>query len=701
MNKIILSLLRGLRVLVILSVILGIVSSLFWIKSLISDSFTLRYVYFQIIVLLLVLGILWRIKGWYTHTNNAASILTILGVLGTFIGIYKGLQDFNPGPEVLQDSIEYLLDGLKTAFITSIIGIISALIIKGIISPIAQVSQKREDSDNTAINQLANRFANELMDRFESFENPWEINLSSKLDDLTEVVKVESSETRKVFSNMQTDLTEGQSTTHKRLETLTETVSEKQSELLNGVIPLLTTIQDSLTNEEIGVIAKLEVLTTTVSEKQDALLNGVKDALTPIQTSLADEQASVLTKLEALTTTVSDEHEKLRAEFETFSNNVAESITKLANKELVGALKTVIDEFNTNMVSQFGDNFRHLNEAVDRMVEWQKEYRQIIEKLTEEFHVAVESIEKSRESVDLIAESSEAIALRSESIVTSTEKLDPILHTLNGQLETFDNMSRNAQNAFPIIKGSLDELTTGFSETVKKAIEDSHASMEGQREALEDQFDHIQKTVEKNTDQLSEMTSDFLDVVEKSVSQAQGSMNKQREALKNQFTGLETFKNTVEQKLQEVLDGIKEQLNNVFDSSANQIAQLTTEFTQNLAQQLEKPVNDFTTSFSENINKAISDSQSSVERQHNAIQTQSDHLNDAVRNSVQSMQSQVTILQTGLEEALTTSLNGLVDQLTSLSHKFAEDYTPLTRKLENLLDLARDVEDERNRGGVR
>ena len=38
------------------------------------DYFTLGYTVSQIFVFFLVLGILWKIKGWRTHTNTAASI---------------------------------------------------------------------------------------------------------------------------------------------------------------------------------------------------------------------------------------------------------------------------------------------------------------------------------------------------------------------------------------------------------------------------------------------------------------------------------------------------------------------------------------------------------------------------------------------------------------------------------------------------
>ena len=50
------------------------------------------------------------------------STASILGVLGTFIGIAYGLWNFDSSPEAMHNSIENLLDGMKTAFATSIFG---------------------------------------------------------------------------------------------------------------------------------------------------------------------------------------------------------------------------------------------------------------------------------------------------------------------------------------------------------------------------------------------------------------------------------------------------------------------------------------------------------------------------------------------------------------------------------------------------
>lgn len=63
------------------------------------------------------------------HDKNSLQNLVIsLGILGTFLGIFAGLQNFDTTN--INSSIPSLLGGLKTAFLTSIAGSISALLIK-------------------------------------------------------------------------------------------------------------------------------------------------------------------------------------------------------------------------------------------------------------------------------------------------------------------------------------------------------------------------------------------------------------------------------------------------------------------------------------------------------------------------------------------------------------------------------------------
>lgn len=61
-------------------------------------------------------------------TAYAPTLLTSLGILGTFTGIVIGLLNFDPTQ--LDASIGKLLNGLKTAFITSIAGMFAGIFFK-------------------------------------------------------------------------------------------------------------------------------------------------------------------------------------------------------------------------------------------------------------------------------------------------------------------------------------------------------------------------------------------------------------------------------------------------------------------------------------------------------------------------------------------------------------------------------------------
>lgn len=61
-------------------------------------------------------------------TNFVANYASTMGVLGTFVGIFAGLSDFDVAD--IQSSIPMLLEGLKTAFVTSIVGMIVSMLVK-------------------------------------------------------------------------------------------------------------------------------------------------------------------------------------------------------------------------------------------------------------------------------------------------------------------------------------------------------------------------------------------------------------------------------------------------------------------------------------------------------------------------------------------------------------------------------------------
>ena len=285
---------------------------------------------------------------------------------------------------------------------------------------------------------------------------------------------------------------------------------------------------------------------------------------------------------------------------------------------LIRALEEVMKDFNAKINEQFGDNFKQLNEAVGRVNQWQEQYRQQMNELAEEFRVAAESVEQSRESLAIIAD-------RSGAIVASAEQLSPTLQALKHQVEHFENhleafgaLADNARNAFPIIENRLDQLTSGFSNSVNETINNSQDSMQKQRKAIDG----------------------FLGMVKESIENSHRDMERQRSNLQD-FT----------ERIDEVIRSTSSGLENTLEET-NRGLQIT-------------------------------------------LQSQSSQLNAEVQRifaeSSEHMKRQIEHLDDALKEELTKALNLLGSELASLSQKFVEDYSPLTDRLREVVQIARQL----------
>jgi len=82
-----------------------------------------------VIAAVLVASLYQAAKGGHSRfVQYAPSLMTSLGILGTFVGIVIGLLDFDVTS--IDTSIHRLLEGMKTAFITSLAGMTGSIIFK-------------------------------------------------------------------------------------------------------------------------------------------------------------------------------------------------------------------------------------------------------------------------------------------------------------------------------------------------------------------------------------------------------------------------------------------------------------------------------------------------------------------------------------------------------------------------------------------
>ena len=111
-----------------------------------------------------------------------------------------------------------------------------------------------------------------------------------------------------------------------------------------------------------------------------------------------EEIYSVLTELR---NTTREGFENLTSEFRQFAETMAED----NSKALIEALEQVIRDLNTHIYllnEQFGENYKQLNEAVGALLSWQDQYKDHVEKLTDQFQRSLDGIESETRSVSVL-----------------------------------------------------------------------------------------------------------------------------------------------------------------------------------------------------------------------------------------------------------------------------------------------------------
>jgi methyl-accepting chemotaxis protein len=221
------------------------------------------------------------------------SIISTLGVLGTFLGITRGLVSFNTA--TLDLSIPILLDGLKTAFFTSLLGMTGSLILNRIVSAKFDKEQKSSDIEKAArmIIDAMNANQRELPRLFKDSNE----NLVSTLSK-DETVKV----IRQDVEQLKDDLEEIKGLSQE-LRDIAKGLSGINQEI-KKTLANVSTSNSSIAEE----LPRLRAVAVTATASISALDNNVHDieaAASTINTNVADMTERLETDMEEIKSSVS------------------------------------------------------------------------------------------------------------------------------------------------------------------------------------------------------------------------------------------------------------------------------------------------------------------------------------------------------------------------------------------------------------
>lgn len=281
--------------------------------------------------------------------QSTPTLLTTLGILGTFLGIAIGLLDFDANN--IEYSIRFLLDGLKLAFVTSIVGILLATALR-----------------------------------------------------LVQVLKRDGPQSSRARANAA------------------------------------------------------------------AIDAGDPAALFKLQIQLADAQLTAtrqlgeqLVRMDArLIQTLEQQHDAQLAAFRDFAGQLSE----LGSRQLMSALESVIRDFNDKLGAQFGENFRHLDASVGKLLDWQVQYREHMDALGAQLELAVAGVERSQTSLQTLTQQASQITTQVEDQQSTMQALKRETLELESVLGSVAELRERAKDAFP----AIDQRLRTMLETIEGAV---------------------------------------------------------------------------------------------------------------------------------------------------------------------------------------------------------------------------------------
>jgi DNA anti-recombination protein RmuC len=146
------------------------------------------------------------------------------------------------------------------------------------------------------------------------------------------------------------------------------------------------------------------------------------------------------------------------AALKTSLDGYMEKIAESNSKALIEALKEVIRDFNTKINEQFGENFRHLNAAVEKILVWQEAYRQQLTEMIEQQKTTASNMATATASYRELVVSSEQFNATANSLASLISTLDLQREQITRSIATLGDLLKTAGDNLPKIEAQIVEM---------------------------------------------------------------------------------------------------------------------------------------------------------------------------------------------------------------------------------------------------
>lgn len=395
------------------------------------------------------------------------TFISTLGVLGTFWGITKGLLAFDTTD--LDKSIPGLLDGLKTAFFTSLAGMIGSMILSAFINR----KQDERDGGVSDINQAAGEIT-------KSIKAMSEANTETIRSIQKQLADQEAD--RKAFYRTVGDVMRNMSDTQKAITSSIDSLiilQRSQESTLSGIKDVNSTMLVSLnqlekiSNKQTSSIDSVVKNTSDVCEYTHHLgeILDVVSSISGIEDDINEKVGKLKEIIHGEVLEIEDNMAKTNALLESKFNEFTELLKKSNTEALVEVMKKVTEEFQKQMNSLINkliqENFEQLNNSVEKLNQWQQENKDMISSLTLQYKEMSENFEATSTSLTRVKDDTTAL-------VSEGGKLYQLVDALNQVIikdERFINITKELHETASLSKNNMESFndsTQKLNEWIRK-----------------------------------------------------------------------------------------------------------------------------------------------------------------------------------------------------------------------------------------
>ena len=353
------------------------------------------------------------------------SMISTLGVLGTFAGITIGLLYFDT--EDLDASIPILLSGLKTAFFTSLAGMIGSLFLS------RQVNSALDEKDGGMS------------------------DIDMAAGQICKAVDAMNTTTKEAFEELRNQNKQQLEAQLHFYRTISETVSSLTTNIgeLKGFSKKFDNV-DAVTTSINSFIGECLEITSGIAGAQ----NEISDEIKNFSMVLRSEVDEIEEKMK-------ETNNLLVGKFDEFS----ELLKKSNTEALVDVMKSVTEEFQKQMNSLINkliqENFDQLNKSVESLNVWQQENKEMISSLTKQYKEMTANFEQTSTTLTKVSGDTRLL-------VSDGGKLRQLIDALNQVIiedQKFVKIVAQIEETATLSKDNMlqfEESTKSLNEWVRK-----------------------------------------------------------------------------------------------------------------------------------------------------------------------------------------------------------------------------------------